>query len=250
MRLKIHALYHVDFEHLSYIKQWADDRSHSITTTRFYDNDALPDQNSFDWLIIMGGPMSIHDEAEFPWLSEEKRFIKQAIEAGKTVIGICLGAQLIADCLGAKVAPSGVKEIGWMPIELTEAGKQHYLLQDLPKQAFNVFHWHGDGFDLPKGATPIAQSKFWSNQGFIYQNETHKKLNTWVLGWQCHFEVTPKSMQDMVQQGEDYLNDSLLTHPESVQTPEEILELGKQFIHDNNTWLTTILNRMVDCQKN
>ncbi|WP_296402231.1 hypothetical protein [Psychrobacter sp.] len=85
----------------------------------------------------MGGPMGVYDEAQYPWLVAEKQFIKQSIAAVKTVIGVCLGAQLIAECLGAKVAPSGVREIGWMPIELTKKDKKHPLLQDLPKQALN-----------------------------------------------------------------------------------------------------------------
>ena len=249
MPLRIHALYHVDFEKLGYIEQWASNNGHSITTTRFYENDKLPDLNSFDWLIIMGGPMGIYEEASHPWLIDEKKFIKNSIEAGKTVIGVCLGAQLIADCLGAKVEPSGVKEIGWMPIELTEQGKAHPILQQLPKEAFNVFHWHGDGFDRPKGSVPIATSQFWDNQGFIYQSEKHKQLNTWVMGWQCHFEVTPKSMIDMVAEGGDYIRESITHHPDSVQTPKQILALGEQYIEDNNAWLSLMLDNManLDC---
>ncbi len=244
MPLHIHALYHVDFEKLGYIEQWAQAHGHSVSITTLYHQDSLPEHDRYDWLIVMGGPMGIHDEAAFPWLIEEKQYIKQAIDAGKTVIGICLGAQLIAHCLGAKVAPSGIKEIGWMPIELTEAGKQHPLLQDLPTQAFNVFHWHGDGFDLPKGAIAIAQSKFWHNQGFIYQNETHQALKTWVMGWQCHFEVMQYSMSDMIKFGSDYLNESRLCHPDSVQSPEDILVQGERYIADNNAWLASMLDRL------
>ena len=244
MTLRIHALYHVDFEELSHIKQWAEIRGHRITVTRFYENDPLPAQNSFDWLVVMGGPMSIHDESDFQWLADEKSFIQQSINDGKTVIGVCLGAQLIADSLGAKVAPSGIKEVGWLPIQLTEQGLAHPLLAGLPRNEFTVFHWHGDGFECPKGATPIATSHTWANQGFIYQTPKHKALGTWVLGWQCHFEVTNQSMVDMVSHGQTYIQEAMIDHPDSVQAANEILERGETYIADNNAWLSTMLDNL------
>lgn len=244
MTLRIHALYHVDFEELSHIKQWADNRGHRITVTRFYENDPLPAQDSFDWLVVMGGPMSIHDESDFQWLADEKSFIQQSINDGKTVIGVCLGAQLIADSLGAKVAPSGIKEVGWLPIQLTEQGLAHPLLADLPKNEFTVFHWHGDGFECPKGATPIATSQAWANQGFVYQTPKHAELDTWVVGWQCHFEVTNKSMVDMVSHGQTYIQEAMIDHPDSVQAADEILAIGDTYMADNNAWLSTMLDKM------
>lgn len=101
MTIHIHALLHVDFEDLGFIEQWANNHGHTITYTRFYNQDSLPEQDTFDWCIVMGGPMSIHDEQEFPGLADEKYFIKQSIDNGKNVIGICLSAQLIAHCLAA-----------------------------------------------------------------------------------------------------------------------------------------------------
>lgn len=244
MTIRIHALYHVDFEELSFIEQWADNRGHRITVTRFYENDPLPAQDSFDWLVVMGGPMSIHDESDFQWLADEKSFIQQSINDGKTVIGVCLGAQLIADSLGAKVAPSGIKEVGWLPIQLTEQGLAHPLLADLPRNKFTVFHWHGDGFECPKGATPIATSHTWANQGFIYQTPKHAELDTWVIGWQCHFEVTNKSMVDMVSHGQTYIQEAMIDHPDSVQAADEILALGDTYMADNNAWLSTMLDKL------
>ena len=244
MTIRIHALYHVDFEELSYIKQWADNRGHRITVTRFYENDPLPAQDSFDWLVVMGGPMSIHDESDFQWLADEKTFIQQSINDGKTVIGVCLGAQLIADSLGAKVSPSGIKEVGWLPIQLTEQGLAHPLLADLPRNEFTVFHWHGDGFECPKGATPIATSHTWANQGFIYQTPKHAELDTWVIGWQCHFEVTNKSMVDMVSHGQTYIQEAMIDYPDSVQAADEILALGDTYMTDNNAWLSTMLDKL------
>ena len=242
MTQRIHALLHVDFEDLGFIEQWADSRSHPISYTRFYDQESLPTQDDFDWLIVMGGPMSIHDEQAFPWLADEKRFIKQSIDSGKNVIGICLGSQLIAHCLGATVQPSGTKEIGWLPIQLTPAGQSHPLLQGLPKQAFTVFHWHGDGFVCPAGATAIATSDTWAAQGFIYQTPLHKARQSWVIGWQCHFEVTKDSMVKMVAHGEDEIQAELDHYPQSVQSPSTIIEQGHQHIADNNAWLATMLD--------
>ena len=244
MTLRIHALFHTDYADLSFIKQWANSHHHSITVGRSYNDDSLPEPDSFDWLIVMGGPMSVHDDEKHPWLIAEKRLIKQSIDAGKTVIGICLGAQLIAHCLGAKVKPSGIREIGWLPMRLTPAGQAHPLLQDLPKQDFTVFHFHGDGFDCPKGASIIASSDAWANQGFVYQTALHKKLGTWVLAWQCHFEVTKESLAKMVSNGNAAIESELKDYPKTVQSPAEIIALGNQYIEENNQRLAAMLNRI------
>ncbi|WP_242445415.1 type 1 glutamine amidotransferase [Chromatium okenii] len=103
----------------------------------------------------MGGPMSVNDEALYPWLAVEKQLIAAAIAANKTVVGVCLGAQLIAAALGAQVRRNPVKEIGWFPIELTAAGKQAHLFNRMPP-TLPVFHWHGDTFELPQNAIQIA----------------------------------------------------------------------------------------------
>lgn len=215
-----------------------------MSVTRSYLNDVLPTHDSFDWLIVMGGPMSVHDDEEHPWLVNEKRLIKQSIDNGKTVIGVCLGAQLIAHCLGATVQPANIKEIGWLPIRLTAEGLSHPLLKDLPKHPFTVFHWHGDGFDCPQGATAIATSEAWANQGFIYQTPLHKEIGTWVVGWQCHFEVTKESLVKMVTNGADYIQSGLSNYPKTVQSADTIIEAGNQYIEDNNARLAAMLNRI------
>ena len=246
MTIRIHALFHTNYEDLSFIKQWATNYNHMLTITRSYNNDLLPEHDSFDWLIVMGGPMSVHDEEEYPWLIAEKHLIRQAIDTGKTVIGICLGAQLIAHCLGANVQPANVKEIGWLPIRLTTEGQSHPLLQDLPKQDFTVFHFHGDGFDCPQGATATATSEAWANQGFIYQTSQHKALGTWVMGWQCHFEVTKESLAKMVINGNDAIQSGLINYPETVQSAAEIIARSDQYIADNNAKLAAILGRVIN----
>lgn len=246
MTLRIHALFHTDYEDLSFIKQWANNHQHTITYTRSYNKDPLPALDRFDWLIVMGGPMSVHDKDSHPWLIEEKRLIKQSMDNGKTVIGVCLGAQLIAHCLGASVESADVQEIGWLPIQLTKEAQAHPLLQDLPKQPFTVFHWHGDGFDYPKGAIPLATSKAWPNQGFLYQTPQQKALGNWVMAWQCHFEVTKESIVKMVANGNKAIQKGLIDSPKTVQSPTEIITLGDKYIDDNNARLAAMLNRMVD----
>ena len=246
MTLRIHALFHTDYEDLSFIKHWANNHQHTITYTRSYNQDALPTPDSFDWLIVMGGPMSVHDEDNYPWLIDEKRLIKQSMDGGKTVIGVCLGAQLIAHCLGASVEPAGVKEIGWLSIQLSKDAQAHLLLQDLPKQPFSVFHWHGDGFEDPQGSIPLATSEAWPNQGFLYQMPQQKALGTWVMAWQCHFEVTKESIVMMVANGDNAIQKGLLDYPKTVQSPNEIIALGDKYITDNNARLAAMLNRMAE----
>lgn len=101
--MRIHYLQHVPFEDLANIEVWAGEKGHEVSVTRLYMDETLPALDRFDWLIVMGGPMNIYEEVEYPWLIKEKEFIRNAINAGKFVMGICLGAQLIADVLGEKL---------------------------------------------------------------------------------------------------------------------------------------------------
>ncbi len=187
--LRIHYLQHVSFEGLGCIEDWVSIKGHSLSATKFYENNQLPALSDFDWLIVMGGPMGVYDEDKFDWLCGEKEFIRNAIQAGKTVIGICLGAQLIASSLGAEVYPNGEKEIGWFPISPTECGLADRLLSE-SIDPYPVFHWHGDTFDLPSGALRLASSEACVNQAFLY--------NPKVIGLQFHFEVTEESLRQMI----------------------------------------------------
>ena len=252
MTLRIHALLHNHINILGSIEHWIKRNGHKLTLTQFAEdlvgNNALPDQDSFDWLIVMGGPMGVYDTDKFPWLKVEKQFITEAIEAGKTVIGMCLGAQLLAEGLGANVGKIDIKEIGWTQLTLTEPGVHHPLLKGVPHQ-FITFHWHGDGFDLPSGATSLATSEYWPNQGFIYQTDNHKQLGSWLIGWQCHFEVTPVSLQTMINEGKGISEQDMRQYPKTVQSPAYILENTAQFAADNNAYFDTILDNLVSSYK-
>ncbi|WP_199320302.1 type 1 glutamine amidotransferase [Leptolyngbya sp. FACHB-261] len=114
-------------------------QNHSLSATRFYSNESLPSAKDIDWLIVMGGPMNVYEDDKYPWLAEEKRFIEQAIKQDKTVVGIYLGSQLIANVLGAKVYQGQHKEIGWFPIEMTDEAENFVVFDSLP-QKLTVFH--------------------------------------------------------------------------------------------------------------
>ncbi|MBE9013449.1 type 1 glutamine amidotransferase, partial [Pseudanabaenaceae cyanobacterium LEGE 13415] len=188
--MRVHYLQHVPFEGLGSIATWMTKQNHLLSCIRLYANDPLPAVDDFDWLIVLGGPMNIDEEEQYPWLIVEKQLIKQAIEQKKIVLGICLGAQLIADALGAKVYAGQHKEIGWFPIRTTEAVQQSHALGFLPAQ-LTVFHWHGDTFELPEKATRLAYSEACLNQAFLYNEK--------VLGLQFHLEMNRQSVQQIIE---------------------------------------------------
>ncbi|MEO8962417.1 MAG: type 1 glutamine amidotransferase, partial [Ginsengibacter sp.] len=168
--LRIHYLQHVPFEGLGSIAEWAISNGHILTATQFFINSDLPEPADIDWVIIMGGTMGVCDEDKYEWLAAGKLFIRKAINAGKTVIGICLGAQLIAEVLGAKVYPNRYKEIGWYPIELNALSLENKLFNDFDHE-LTVFHWHGDTFDIPENAIWLASSEACKNQAFLYNEK-------------------------------------------------------------------------------
>lgn len=224
-QLHIHYLQHVDFEGPGCIDQWANEKGHTLTSTQLYKGETFPDIQEIDWLIIMGGPMSANDDKKISWIIPEKQFIANAITAGKTVIGICLGSQLIASVLGAQVYANTHKEIGWFPIHNPDSTKNLLFENNKP---FDVFHWHGETFDLPKGAALLASSEACKNQAFLYGNR--------VLGLQFHFEVTRDSLLQMLTFGKEDIDGSAYT-----QTAGTIA--GRQtLISESNEHMYNILN--------
>jgi len=206
--LRLHYIRHVCFEGPANIASWAKLRGHTIRGTHLDQSESFPDLDSFDWLVIMGGPMSVNQEEEYSWLVPEKQFVLQAIDSGKTVLGICLGAQLIANVLGGVVYPGPHKEIGWFPIELTTQGLRYQLFPP-EREQFMAFHWHGETFTTPSGACILASSNACAHQVFMYEQR--------VLGLQCHLESTPASVQALLENCQD----ELLPGPYT-QSPTEI----------------------------
>ena len=185
--MKVNVFQHVPFEDIGSMAPWLKARGAEVRYTRFFENPSLPDRKGLDLVIVMGGPMSVNDEMEFPWLRPEKQFLHDAIGHGVSVLGVCLGAQLIASALGCRVYRNRVKEIGWFPIEGTPA----------PATAFRfpptctVFHWHGETFDLPAGAVRLARSEVCENQAFQIKEN--------VIGLQFHLETTRQSARVLVE---------------------------------------------------
>jgi len=213
--IRIHHLQHVAFEGLGSIATWAENRGCTLSATHLYKGDGFPPQNDFDCLVVMGGPMNIYEHDLYPWLTAEKKFIELSIKNQKTVIGICLGAQLVADVLGQKVYSEELKEIGWFPVFKTEQARQTPAADFLPDET-NVFHWHGDTFDIPHGALHIARSEACNSQGFIY----HRR----VVGLQFHLETTRQSAKLLIEDCGDEI-----VAGRFIQSPDEMLSDESRF---------------------
>lgn len=186
--MRIRVFQHVPFEGLGALEPAFRKRGCEIAATRFFANDPLPASADIDFLVAMGGPMSVNDEATLPWLAPEKEFIRRHVAAGKPFLGICLGAQLLASALGARVYPQREKEIGWFPIEGLPVRDPAAFR--FPATA-EVFHWHGETFDLPPGAVHLARSCACENQAFQVGA---------AVGLQFHLETTPATARALVEQ--------------------------------------------------
>lgn len=191
--MRVHWFQHVPFEGLGSIQPWLIQQGHSVHPHALFKNAALPDLAEVDALIVMGGPMSVNDSAELLWLAAEKQFIGQMLAAGKPVLGICLGAQLIANALGAAVYANPEKEIGWWPLQ--NKAESAAVFQ-FPAH-FDAFHWHGETFDLPPDANLLASSSACQNQAFQHGQN--------VIGLQFHLETTPDSAAALLENCADDL---------------------------------------------
>lgn len=229
--LRIHFFQHIFFEGPANIEMWCVENGHATSTTKFYEDASLPELSEIDWLIVMGGAMGVYDEEKFAWLISEKQFIRKAVDAGKTVLGVCLGAQLLAEVLGAKVFQNSFKEIGWFPVELTTDGQLNQLFSTF-ENGMNVFHWHGDTFDLPQNTLHLVQSEACRNQAFLY--------NKRVLGLQFHLEMNEQSVKEMLDNA-----DQELVTAKYVQTCEEILK-GQKTLSKNKRILFGILDGLAE----
>jgi GMP synthase-like glutamine amidotransferase len=204
--MKVRVLQHLPFEDLGNIAPNLKTRGAQVSYTHFFENPQLPPPDRFDLIIIMGGSMSVNDEERLPWLKPEKQFIRDAIKCDIGVLGVCLGAQLIANALGARVYRNPHKEIGWFPVRRVPAPDGHF---SLPQECM-AFHWHGETFDLPEGAVKLAESDACRNQAFQIKRN--------VIGLQFHLETTPYNASALVEN----FRDELVEAP-YIQSENEIL---------------------------
>lgn len=227
--MRIHSIEHVPFEDPAGIALWAAQRGHQLSRTRIYQGDPLPDPGALDLLVVMGGPMSVHDELEFPWLAEEKQCLKLAVARGRSVLGVCLGAQLLSEVLGGQVTRNPHKEIGWHPVRLTAWAQSNPAFAVIPKE-FTAFHWHGETFSVPKGACLVAESEACATQAFAVGGK--------LVGLQFHFETTAESMEKLLEHGAE----DIVAGP-YVQTPEE-MRAGAAHLEGLKAMLHRLLDNM------
>jgi GMP synthase-like glutamine amidotransferase len=229
--MRAHCLQHVPFEDMAAITEWLSNKKFEITYTKFFNEIALPDPSDIDWLIIMGGPMSVNEEKNYPWLKIEKQFINDCIAQNKVIIGICLGSQLIANSLGYKVYPNKHKEIGWFPINKNK-NINIEIFDDLPEE-LPVFHWHGETFDLPEESVLIASSEACTNQIFcVYPN---------IIGFQCHLETNSESLAELSSESEPELK----IPGKYLQTADEMVSGSKFYTQPMHSALFGILDKLL-----
>jgi len=209
--MKVQIFQHVPYEGIGCMESWLNNEGAKINHTKCYENFDPISTNEIDLAIIMGGPMSVHDEKVYSYLKEEKAYIRNLINNRTPVLGICLGAQLIAEALGSKIYNNQDKEIGWFPIKFTNSKDGGF---ELP-ETLTVLHWHGETFDLPEGAIHIAESEGCKNQAF--------QIGSNVIALQFHLEMTPQSVDEIIQNDSDDLGTG-----KYIQSGDEIRDLTAQ----------------------
>lgn len=217
--MKLHIIMHESFEAPAAIEDWAKSKNHQILYTKLYQNEKLPDNaDDFDFLVVMGGPQSpatTIEECHHFDAQKEIALIKMAIDNDKAVFGVCLGAQLIGEALGAKFDHSPNREIGVFDVTLTEAGKKDPFFSSLPEK-FSVGHWHGDMPGLTSDSEILAFSEGCPRQVVRYTPK--------VYGFQCHFEFTPEAIEGMIENSleelEKYKSLPYIQDPETLRSKD------------------------------
>jgi len=230
--MRWHCLQHLPDEGPGYAAGWLAAHGHTLGFTRLFEpNPVFPALADFDGLLILGGAMSVHDEARFPWLVAEKAFLQRALRAGKITLAICLGAQLLAEALGGEVRPNPEPEIGFWTVRFSAKALAHPLLRGWPDKAA-VLHWHSDTFTVPPGALRVGMSAGCAAQGFVWGDG--------VIGLQFHPEMT----EDMVEQLMAFEDHETAEEQEFVQTAAQIRGKLKS-VWKGRKLLETLLENMV-----
>lgn len=228
--MHLHYFQHNHFEDLGFIGDWAKSNNFTTSVTRFDLKPELPLIQDFDWLVIMGGAMGVHDSDHYPWILEEIEFIKEAIHSGKIVIGICLGSQMIASALGARVYKNSEPEMGFWPINFSQEAQQDNVFRHFPAN-LNVMHFHFDTFTLPEGAILMAKSTVTPVQAFRYNKN--------VFALQFHSELTESILPVFIKE----LESEIIAGP-LVQNPNEMLQ-KINYCNVNNETFSKVLDEIL-----
>lgn len=226
--LHVQVLQHVAFEDLGSIQPWLEARQAQVEYVRFFAGERLDPARRFDLVIVLGGPMSVHDEQVHPWLVEEKAYLRTLCAEQRAVLGICLGAQLIASALGAEVYPAREREIGWWPVYVAELSGDLMLPISL-----TAFQWHGETFGVPIGARRLAWSVACENQAFIYGKR--------VIGFQFHLEATSSGVRRLLQ----YCEMDLQRPGPYVQNELALLNAPDVLYETSNAVLASVLSYLL-----
>jgi GMP synthase-like glutamine amidotransferase len=213
--MRLHLLEHdpIDLSHTN-ITIWAQKKKYKINRTYVCNHETLPAIDNFDWLMVMGGSPHAWEEDVHLWLPAEKEFIAQALDHNKIILGVCFGAQLLAEALGGEVFPNKHKEIGWHEVTLTPEGSKSFLFKNIP-ESFMTFHWHSDHFSLPPGCTRLAHSKPTANQAYISQGRP-------IAGVQFHPEYPLDLVRYFAREwGEEWERGPFVAGKEAVQFQTE-----------------------------
>lgn len=219
--MRIHTIVHAPFEMPGIIETWAISKGHNLSSTHTYKGEKLPDVTTMDFLVIMGGPQSPTEIEKYPYLRDEIAFVEQAVEQNKAVLGVCLGAQIIGESLGASTERSPNKEIGVYPIHLTKDGEADAIFKMFPK-SFDVMHWHNDMPGLSQGAKLLAYSEGCPRQVVKYSNR--------VYGLQCHFEMTSEMVKGMVENCEADLKSGKYVQDKEKLLINSMIEINQKMI--------------------
>ena len=231
--MRIHVVKHVPFEGPARIAEWAAERGHAMTESLAL-LEEHPRASDFEMLVVMGGPMAADNHGAHPWLEAEKAFVAEAVEAGRIVLGVCLGAQVIAAALGAEVRRNPEKEIGWHPVTRTPAGAADPVFSAFPSELV-VGQWHGDTFELPSGAVLTASSAACANQAFTLSGGR-------VVGLQFHLEWDDETIGALLAA----CGDELAEEGSYIATASEIADGAAEYLPTSKRVLCTLLDAMAE----
>lgn len=225
--MRIHFFEHAEIEGIGTFEDLLFERSWSSSRTRWDLDQAPPDPSSWDLLVVMGGPMNVYEDVNHPWLVREKAYLSQILSHNRPVLGVCLGAQLLAERLGAEVTRNEFTEIGWSELRLEPAMRQAGALFDHMPEVASVFQWHGDTFALPAGCEAIGSTEACRNQGFVKGN---------AVALQFHLELDPNSLRGLIKAQPHFRGPF-------IQKPDAFLANAAGF-RANRDWLGGLLDKI------